>query len=50
VRVQGDRFQPRVYADGKYTVKVGTDKPDAKTFASMEASPKKDGLNQIITF
>ncbi len=30
VRVQGDRFQPRVYGDGKYSVIVGTDKPVAK--------------------
>lgn len=50
VRVQGDRFQPRVYGDGKYTVKVGTDKPNVKTITSMEASSKQDGLPQIIKF
>lgn len=29
LRIQGDRFRPRVYGPGKYTVKVGRDKPDA---------------------
>ncbi|MCU0916827.1 MAG: hypothetical protein MUC88_20050, partial [Planctomycetes bacterium] len=28
-RIQGSRFRPHVYGPGKYTVKVGRDKPDA---------------------
>lgn len=27
LRIQGDRYRPRVYGPGKYTVKVGRDKP-----------------------
>ena len=41
VRVEGTSFQPRVYADGKYTVKIGRDKPDGKTLESLRASSKK---------
>lgn len=29
LRIQGDRYRPRVFAPGSYTVKVGRDKPDA---------------------
>ena len=36
VRVSGDRFQPRVYRPGKHTVKVGKDRPDAKTISGLE--------------
>jgi hypothetical protein len=35
-RVQGDRFRPRVYASGKYTVKVGHDKPDGWSKSGVE--------------
>ncbi len=35
-RVLGKRFQPAVYGPGKYTVKVGLEKPDKVTFAGME--------------
>jgi hypothetical protein len=37
VRVQGTSFQPRVYADGKYTVKIGREKPNAKTIKGLKA-------------
>jgi hypothetical protein len=40
VRAQGGRFQPRVYAKGKHTVKIGPQKPDAKTLAGLEPKPK----------
>jgi hypothetical protein len=36
VRAQGSRFQPRVYAAGKYTVKIGREKPDAITLKGLE--------------
>lgn len=38
VRVKGDQFQPRVYAAGKYTIKVGRDKPDGAVFTALEAT------------
>jgi hypothetical protein len=41
LRVQGDRFQPRVYKAGRYTVKVGRDKPDGPAFAGLEVSSGK---------
>ncbi len=40
VRVDGTRFQPHVHAPGKYTVKLGTAKPDAKTLTGLEAGDK----------
>ena len=39
VRTQGGTFSPRVYAEGKYTVKVGKDKPDAQTVKELEPMP-----------
>jgi hypothetical protein len=40
VRPGANRFQPRVYAMGTYTVKIGRDKPDAKTLTALEAVEK----------
>ncbi len=36
VRAAGGRFQPRVYAVGKHTVRVGTDRPDGPTLFGLE--------------
>ena len=38
IRIQGNRFQPRVYGPGKFQVKAGRDKPDGKTLYGLEAS------------
>jgi len=48
IRVQGSRFQPRVYAPGKYTVKVGRDKPDAQTLVAIEARPKAEAGQRVV--
>ncbi len=40
-RARGNRFQPRVYSKGKYTVKVGLQKPDASTLKGVESVAKK---------
>ena len=40
MRARGGRFQPRVYSKGKHTVKIGLQKPDAKTFTGLEPKPK----------
>jgi hypothetical protein len=40
VRVRGDRFQPRVYAKGKHTVKIGTALPDGQTLVGLELGSK----------
>ena len=42
VRVQGGRFHPRVYAPGKYTVKIGREKPDVQTLADLQPKPKPE--------
>ncbi len=41
VRVQGNRFQPRVYADGNYTIKIGDDKPDRVTFSGQQSKERR---------
>ncbi len=43
LRVRSNRFQPPVFAEGSYTVKVGKDKPDAQTLAELKAGAK-DGV------
>jgi hypothetical protein len=40
-RAPGTRYQPPVFANGKYTVRVGQDKPDGQTFAGIEAVREK---------
>lgn len=40
VRALGSTFQPAVYAPGKYTVRIGRDRPDAVTLAGLEATGK----------
>lgn len=41
VRIQGDTFQPAVYAAGSYTVKVGADKPEKAVLEGVEAKEDK---------
>ena len=41
-RVEGDRFQPAVYAEGKYSVKVGTDLPEKVALDGVEAKTSAD--------
>ena len=40
-RATSNRFQPRVYTKGKHTVKVGAQKPTAKTLKGLEPKAKK---------
>ena len=40
-RARGNRFQPRVYSKGKYTVKIGLQKPDSSTLKGVESVAKK---------
>jgi hypothetical protein len=35
LRINGNSFRPRVYADGTYTVKAGPDRPDAHTTTGL---------------
>jgi hypothetical protein len=40
VRAQTNRFRPAVYHEGKYTVKVGKNKPDGQTITALEPGPE----------
>ena len=40
-RAKGETFQPRVYSNGKHTVKIGRQKPPAKTLKGLEPKSKK---------
>ena len=40
VRIQGDRFLPKVYAKGKYTVRAGKDRPDQWVKSGLQPSTK----------
>jgi hypothetical protein len=46
VRTAGDRFQPRVYAEGTYTIRIGRDRPDAVKFSGLQ-SMTKDAAGQL---
>lgn len=48
VRVAEDRFQPRVYAAGKYTVKAGRDQPDGTSLAGLVAQEKDAAGRRMI--
>jgi hypothetical protein len=43
-RISGDRFRPRVYGPGKYTVKAGPDKPDSWSASGLEPSAKEESI------
>lgn len=42
VRVQGNRFRPRVYSTGKHTIKTGPNKPNAQTFPGLLPKPEHE--------
>ena len=41
-RPKGNRFQPRVYSEGKHTVKIGLQKPDSKILKSLDPKVKSE--------
>ena len=41
LRAAGPRFQPSVFSPGKYTIRVGRDKPDGARFSALEATPDR---------
>ncbi|MFZ5833650.1 MAG: hypothetical protein ACOY3P_26480 [Planctomycetota bacterium] len=45
-RIEGERFRPRVFADGSYTVKVGRDRPDAWSATGLK--PAGDDAKPIL--
>ncbi len=48
VRIKGDHFQPAVFANGSYTVRVGRDLPDSQTLSGVVAKPKEAAGKQVI--
>jgi hypothetical protein len=40
IRIDGRRFQPPVFSQGKFTVKAGRDRPDLRILPSFEAGDK----------
>lgn len=42
IRIAGDRYQPAVFADGTYTMRVGRDRPDGVTLKGLKAAPKAE--------
>ncbi|MBL8793241.1 MAG: hypothetical protein JNM56_05000 [Planctomycetia bacterium] len=42
LRITGTRYQPAVFALGKYTVKIGRNRPDGMTLTGLEAGAKGD--------
>jgi len=48
VRAQDGSFQPRVYAAGKYAIKIGRDKPDGQTLDGILASSKETAGKRVV--
>jgi hypothetical protein len=48
VRVQGDRFQPRVYTTGLHTVLVGKDRPGEVRLTGMQPKPKNEAGSKSV--
>jgi hypothetical protein len=40
IRIQGDRFQPPVFRPGKYSIRVGRDRPQRTVSRYLDAGPK----------
>ncbi|MGE0535884.1 MAG: hypothetical protein AB7O68_12970 [Pirellulales bacterium] len=48
VRAESNRFQPRVYAAGSYTVRLGRERPDLATLANLTAGPRDEVGSQTV--
>ena len=42
IRIQGKRFRPPVYKTGTYTIKIGQDQPDARTYTGIPSKAKNN--------
>lgn len=49
VRVQGDRFRPRVYRNGPHTVKVGRNLPNGAELRTLMSRPREDRTTMEVT-
>lgn len=50
VRAQSNRFRPPVYSQGKYTVKLGKDRPDLVSVTGLEPEPYIQKSKRSIDF
>jgi hypothetical protein len=48
VRAASNRFRPPVYAEGKYTVKIGKDRPDGKTLRNLQPGPSDSDQTRTV--
>lgn len=44
VRIRGDRFRPRVYTQGKYTLRAGKDRPDQWSARGVEIAGQREAI------
>lgn len=49
-RIMGDRFQPPVFSQGTFTIKVGRAKPDEQTLTSVKATDQKSAGTMVVKF
>jgi hypothetical protein len=49
VRARASRFQPPVFSQGAFTIKVGKDRPDGTTLSGLQASTKDAAGTRTIT-
>lgn len=47
-RAQKDRFHPKVYSDGSYTVKIGADKPDQVVLSNLRPAPRDRAGRKVV--
>ena len=47
LRVRGNRFQPHVYSQGSFTVKVGRNRPDGHSLGGLKASATKAAAGTV---
>lgn len=48
VRILGNQFQPKVFKDGKYTIKIGEQPDNMKTLSGIDAQEDETNDNAII--
>ena len=41
LRVKGDRFQPPVFSEGTFTIRVGRDRPDGQVLGGVRSQPER---------
>ena len=50
IRIQGDRFRPRIYDAGTYTIKIGKDRPDQTKLTGISSGSVSDERSLKVSF